>query len=216
MLINMKNNFMKTLALALTATVLVACNGQGSGEKAGQASKTDENLSEFYVADGRPTPTAYLSLVDAVKTDSSMIYTAKSLNEKDTIGFKLEVINGVNAGVFLDGTINHDKGYTAGALKFSSIGKTSDNFVSALSGLYDVPSSGIMANKALLPLVFSSNKKNVDLTSTDTYTFKLFFDNKKAEEGQAFAVLDLYKRLFELRARDSTQYERIIAAFEGK
>src|SRR5690606_6783377 len=97
-----------------------------------------------------------------------------------------------------------------------SIGAESDRFVQAVADLYKQPVEGGMTSSTLLPLVFSSNKKNVDLNSNQTYTFKLFFENELGDEAEAFAVLDLYKRLFELRAKDATHYKRVLAAFQGK
>lgn len=172
----MKNNFMKALGLCGMVSVLFSCTGTNSGGgKDGQAGKLEQNLSQFNVPADREIPTVFLSLVKTEKTDSSVVYTAKSLNDKDTIGVNVEVINNLPAGIFLDGNPNNDRGFTPGAMKFSSIGSQSDAFVRALAQVYGLPAGGAMTKSTLLPLVFSSNKKVVNLDGTDTYTFKLFF-----------------------------------------
>ena len=145
-----------------------------------------------------------------------MVYIAKSVVDNDTVGLKIEVINGLNAGIFLDGTVNNDRGFHKGGMKISSIGKESDHFVAALAKLYGLTSSAQFSGQTLLPLTFSSNKKNLDLGSNETYSFKLFFPNKLGEEAEAFVVLDLYRNLFDITARDSSQYARLISALQGQ
>lgn len=209
----MKNRFMKALLFISFVGLLSACTGQGAKEKS-TSGEGQRQLTAFTVpAEGR-IPGAFLTLVDAVKTDSSTVYTAKSVADKDTVGLKIEVINGLNAGIFLDGTVNNERGFHKGGVKISSLGKESDHYVRALAKLYGLTSSGQFSSKTLLPLTFSSNKKNLDLSSKETYSFKLFLANKLGDEAEAFAVLDLYRNLFEITARDSSQYARIISALQ--
>lgn len=211
----MKNRFMKALLFMSLVALVTACTGQGAKEKS-TSGENQRQLTPFTVpAEGR-VPGAFLTLIDAVKTDSSTVYTAKGIADKDTVGLKIEVVNGLNAGIFLDGTVNNERGFHPGGVKISSLGKESDHFVSALAKLYGLTSSSQFSSKTLLPLTFSSNKKNLDLSTKETYSFKLFFTNKLGDEAEVFAVLDLYRNIFEFTARDSAQYPRIISAFEGQ
>ncbi|MFD1769054.1 hypothetical protein [Sphingobacterium suaedae] len=196
--------------------ILCGCgNNSKTEDKSQQAKQLTQNIGQYIVNSDTENPSVYLSLVDSKETDSSMVYVAKSLRNRDTIGLQIEVVKNIPAGLYPDGNPNNEKGFTSGAIKFSSIGSESDNFIQALGGLYKHSVKGGMTEVTLLPLVFSSNKKNIDLKKNGTYTFKLFFNNSAGAEAEVFAVLDLYKRLFEFRAKDSTQYERILAAFQG-
>ncbi len=208
----MKKIILSAIVLGMSFALLTGCNNRSNNQRA----VLEENLGPYVVNFSTENPAIYLHLTESNKTDSTTIYLAKALNDKDTVGLQIEVSNSIPAGVYGDDTPNEEKGFVPGAIKFSSIGESSDNFVKGIASLYKLSSSGQMSNAMLSPLVFSSNKKNVDLSSNNTYNFKLFFDNATGEEAEVFAVLDLYKRLFEFRAKDSTQYERIISAFEGQ
>lgn len=207
-----------TFAFALAATfALSSCNNANKteGEKS-NLSDMEKNLPEYKASTNIENPSVYLRLVDKTMTDSSAVFIAKALDGKDTIGLSIEVIDGMHGGVLEDGTANEERGFREGGIKIKSIGAVSDNFVKSLADLYDLKEDAKMTSETLLPLVFSSNKKNVDLNSNDTYTFKVFLDNAMGKEAEAFITLDLYSRRFEMRGRDATEYVRIISAFTGK
>src|SRR5690606_1209389 len=184
---------------------------KGKGAQGGQ-----RQIGQYVVNPDVDNPSVYLTLVESHETDSSVVYTGKSLHDQDTIGLEIEVIKSIPAGLLADGNPDNEGGFTPGAIKFRSLGAESDNFVHALGALYKIPAQRSMTDDTILPLVFSSNRKEVDLGNNGTYTFKLFLDSAAGSEAEVFAVLDLYKRLFELRAKDTTHYERIVSAFEGE
>lgn|SRR5690606_4587629 len=194
--------------------LLASCGGNTSKESSQAA--MEQQLGQFVAESEKENPTLYLRLVSSEQTDSSTVYLAKSLKGTDTIGLQIEVMKDIEAGLFADEAVKEDKGFRTGAIKFTSVGKLSDNFVGALGEVYKLPVGGGMVQGTLSPLAFSSNKKAVDLSGNDTYSFKMFLENGVGEPAEIFAKLDLYKRTFEFIARDTTQYDRIVAAFEGK
>ncbi|WP_437921607.1 hypothetical protein [Sphingobacterium sp. LRF_L2] len=213
----MKKIFLKGAMCITVAGLLASCgNGANTENKDQKESAADRKLEQYVLDAKAENPSVFLSIVDTEQTDSSAVYTVKSLRDQDTIGLKLEVLKNVPPGITVDGTPDNDAGFTKGAVKFTSLGKESDSFLQALRGLYKQSGSDKMTDTTLQPLVFFSSKTEIDLTKNGTYSFKLFFGNGVGAEAEAFLVLDLYKRLVEFKSKDSTQYPRLIAAFEGK
>ncbi len=209
----MKNILISATVLMLSAAFLTSCGG--SSNKDGKAAADGAMLGQF-VGNDTDNPSLYLYLADTKETDSTVVYTAKSLHETDTVGMQIEVSKNIPAGVAADGHPDEKDGFKTGVIKFVTIGGQSDAFVKALGQVYKSPVQGGMATSAIVPLVFSSNKQAVDLSKNATYSFKLFLSNSAGEEAEAFVILDLYRRLFELKARDTTQFPRLVSAFEQK
>ena len=70
--------------------------------------------------------------------------------------------------------------------------------------------------EVVAPTVFSSNKVEVEFSNTGTYSFKLFFANELGEPAEVFAVLDMYRRAFEIEEKDPAQRAQWLSAFEAK
>jgi len=210
----MKRNILQTVLLTLLSTLLFSCRNSGKNEN--NSSKNDVSIGQYYIPSAAEIPSFYLSLVQRTQTDSSVIFIAKSLQDVDTIGMQIEILKQIPAGITPEGVADEDNGFKQGAIKFTSLGGVSDHLVSAMSDLYKLPVGGGMTSIPLEPLVFSSNEKDVDLTKNGTYTFKVFLENQIGPEAEAFVVVDTYKRLFEFRAKDSTQYKTIVSAFKGE
>lgn len=158
----------------------------------------------------------YFHLEEKGQTDSSVVYQAKSLYNQDTVGFNVEVVKDIAPGVTATGGADENAGFREGAVKISSLGPISDNFVKSLGDLMKLPTDGKMSSSTLLPLVFSSNKDKVDLSKSATYSFKYFFENGTGTPAELFGVVDTYKKSFELTEKDSTYRKAVIASFEGK
>lgn len=157
----------------------------------------------------------FLGFTDVVETDSSVIYTAKSLFNADTVGLKAEVLKNIKPGINNDGQPTID-GFLNGVVKLSSIGTESDNFVKALSTLYAIPVTGGMTTEVLLPTVFSSNKVVADLSKPTTYTFKMFLDNNQGEPAELSLALDLYRKGIDIGEYNPSFRAQTLSAFEGK
>lgn len=213
----MKNIHIPFVVCTLLTAVFVSCGSPSSTDKEESKEGINASAQELgqFVGTGTDNPSIYFYLQDTHETDSSVIYIAKSLHQQDTVGLQIEVSKDIPAGITAEGTADDKNGFKEGIIKFTSLGKESDAFVKALGELYKIPAKGGMASSPITPLVFSSNKKAVDLSNNSTYSFKLFFANNAGAEGEVFGILDLYRRLFELKARDAAQYERILSAFEG-
>ncbi|NGM65359.1 hypothetical protein [Sphingobacterium sp. SGR-19] len=209
----MKTTFSQAVAVMLLAATLTGCgNNQKGNEKTTEDALT-ANLRQYVATSTTDNPAIFLTLIKSTDTDSSMVYVGKSLNDKDTLALQIEISKNIPGGVFEDGEVNEEKAFHEGAIKFSSLGEESDNFVRAIATLYEEPASNGMTDAILEPLVFSSNKTAVDLTGNGTYAFKLFFANSVGEEAEVFAELNLYNRSFKLWAKDAEQYPRILSAF---
>jgi hypothetical protein len=200
----------------LSALALATACGNTQNQQ-GDKSKKGKIPIEELTLDGPVTNNKHLFLriVDDVKTDSSYIYTAKSVFKGDTVGLKVEVVNLIPAGI-IDDVANEDVGFTKGKIKISSLGAESDAFIKALGTIYELPASGPFSSTTLVPTVFSSNKVNADLDKTATYGFKLFLERKSGEPAEMFFNIDTYKRSLEFKEKDPVFRAPFISALEGK
>ena len=191
-----------------------SCNNS-STNTGGQTSKEPsiEKLTNYPEANKHQL---FFRLVDEVSTDSSVVYTARSIFDKDTVGLKVEVMKNIQPGINSAGQPDADKGFVQGSIKLSSLGEESDNFVKALGTMFKLSTDGKMTSSTLSPTVFSSNKEVVDLAKNGTYNFKLFFENKQGEPAEVFATVDTYRKSFEVAEKDSTFRVQLLSAFEGK
>ncbi|WP_312696131.1 hypothetical protein [Sphingobacterium mizutaii] len=158
----------------------------------------------------------YFDLTNPSPTDSSIVYDAKAEYNNEPVGFKVEVLKTIDAGINAQGQPDEELGFRKGSVRITSNGAPSDNFVKSLGTLFNLPTDGKMTTNTLVPLVFSSNKEKVDLSKPGTYSFKYFFDNSSGKEAEIFGYVDTYKQSFELGEKDSTNRAALISAFEGK
>ncbi|MFD2556141.1 hypothetical protein [Sphingobacterium tabacisoli] len=207
------------LGLGVAAAVTMAsCNNTGQGNKTNTADSTKNTPTIEQLTNNAEAAKQqlFLRFTEEISTDSSMVYVAKSLFDKDTVGLKIEVLKDIKPGLTNDGKVDEKAGFVKGAIKFSSIGASSDAFVKALGTMFKQPTSNKMTDQVILPTVFSSNKTAVDLTKPSTYSFKLFFENGAGEPAEVFGVVDTYRKAFEFSEKDSTFRKQFVAAFEGK
>lgn len=212
------NSINSILGLGIACTVaLASCNNTGKENKSSDAGSTKtptiEQLSNNPQAEKQQL---FLRFTDQNTTDSSIVYTAKSLFGEDTVGLKIEVLKDIKPGLTRDGKVDEKAGFVKGSIKFSSLGGESDAFVKALGTMFQLPTTNKMTDEVILPTVFSSNKSTVDLSKSSTYSFKLFLENETGQPAEVFAVVDTYRKSFEISEKDSTFRKEIIAAFENK
>lgn len=209
-----------TFAVLLsTAVWMGSCgNANNKGDKTGDSTSSnlakglkpltnEKESNQFHL---------YFDLTNPSATDSSMVYDAKAEFNNEPVGFKVEVLKNIEPGINEKGQADEELGFRKGAVRISSNGAPSDNFVKTLGTLFKLPTDGKMTTNTLDPLVFSSNNKKVDLSNPGTYSFKYFFDNGTGKEAEMFGKIDTYKQSFELGEKDSTFRAAIISAFEGK
>jgi len=82
-----------------------------------------------------------------------------------------------------------------------------------LSSIFNIPATSGMTQNIITPTVFSSNKEAVVLSKPGTYSFKLFLDNTKGEPAEIFAVVDTYRKSFEISEKDSTYRAQILRCY---
>lgn len=200
--------------LGISAIALILATSCNNGSKSSSSEAENVKLENFTNDSNAAKQQLFLRLVEESSTDSSTVYVAKSLFDKDTVGLKLEVLNAIKPGINKDGQ-PEASGFIKGAMRISSIGAQSDNLVKALGTLFKSPGEA-MTSEVIVPTVFSSNKDTVDLKKQGTYSFKLFLDNKEGEPAELFAVLDTYRKSIQLSEKDSTYRTRVISALSGK
>jgi len=212
----------QSIALLATATMMMAACGNSNQKKTDGSDTATANTIERVrieqLTNGTPGPEKknfFLRITDEVKTDSSRIYTTKSIYNKDTVGAKIEVVDFIPAGI-IDGQPSDDVGFTKGKIKITTLGTQSDNLVKALGELFQMPSTDGFTKEVVLPNVFSSNKVNVDLSKKTAYSFKLFLENKKAEPAELFFNVDTYKHSIEFSEKDPSFRAGFISALTGK
>ncbi|MNG75747.1 hypothetical protein D3C87_635200 [compost metagenome] len=212
----------QSIALLATATMMMAACGNSNQKKTDGSDTATANTIERVrieqLTNGTPGPEKknfFLRITDEVKTDSSRIYTTKSIYNKDTVGAKIEVVDFIPAGI-IDGQPSDDVGFTKGKIKITTLGTQSDNLVKALGELFQIPTTDGFTKEVILPNVFSSNKVNVDLSKKTAYSFKLFLENKKAEPAELFFNVDTYKHSIEFSEKDPSFRAGFISALTGK
>lgn len=201
---------MKIILAAGTLLSCVACGGQTGDTKGVKDTLNLVELTNTANSGGRHF---FLRIVNERLTDSSVVYTVKSLYEKDTVGLNFEFSNNIPAGVKTDGTVDEQQGFSEGSLKISSIGLESDKFVKALSTLLNTGSPTKMTDKVIMPTVYSSNKVAVDLSKIATYSFKIFIPNVTQVPAELFFKLDLYKKSIEFSEKSPEFRAGLVAAF---
>lgn len=205
----MMKSFRTFLVCGAAVLALMGCNN---------ASKSDGTSSGLKIQPLTNNPDAdkqylfFRLMENPRETDSSMTYLAKSVFESDTIAINVEVRKGITPGVTEDNT-PLDIGFSEGSIKLHRTGEESDKFVNALGKMFDLETTGAMAD-VVAPTVFSSNKVEVDFSNNGTYSFKLFFANELGEPAETFAVLDLYRRAFEIEEKDSAQRAQLLSAIQ--
>lgn len=207
------------LGLALVGSFAIAsCNNAANNNSGGGGASSERALPLELLTNSKEADKhqLFLGFTDETSTDSSMIYIAKSLFDKDTVALKVEVLKDIKPGLRHDGTVDEKYGFVKGAIKLSSVGSQSDAFLKALGAMFKLPTTGKMTDQVVLPTVFSSNQQKADLSKSSTYSFKLFLENGEGEPAEVFATVDTYRKSFGISEKDSTFRKELIAAFEGK
>lgn len=201
----------QNITAALAAVMaLTACGGSADSKS---SKKDNLNLVELTNLTNPGGRHFFLRIVDEKLTDSSVVYTAKSLFKSDTVGLKFEISNNIPAGVNTDGSVDEQAGFSEGTIRISSIGAESDAFVRALSTALNTGAAEKMTDKVIMPSVFSSNKNSVDLNKIATYSFKIFVPNSTQLPAELFFNIDTYKKSIEFSEKSPDFRAGLVAAF---
>jgi hypothetical protein len=206
---NKKRDMNHLIAILLSIILISSCTNAPTSDE-GNA-KTTELIS---IVRNPQNPTSiFLDLVDKTEGDTSVSYVAKGVYQNDTVGFIVEVAKNIPAGINNDGSVNEKDGFKTGVITFKKSGVESDLFVAALGKLWHVSDIDKMKMEPIQPLVFSSNKKPVNLNKPSTSSFKLFFDKDSSTPGEVFFTFDTYKRSIEFQEKDAQHRATIAGAF---
>src|SRR5690606_26248642 len=137
------------LGVAVGSVLLYGC--QNNSTKTGAADRKTPSIEELTNYPEADKQQLFFRMVEEVQTDSSVVYTVKSTFEEDTVGLKVEVLKNIQPGINSSGQVDADKGFVFGAIKLSSAGEMSDNFVKALGKMFKLPTDGKMTSTAVLP-----------------------------------------------------------------
>jgi hypothetical protein len=165
-----KNWFLILLAL-LSA---IGCKPPNSTIKA-YSSFADPSKDNNWGGDVR------LSITGIAKTDTSTFYTVKSVDNHDTLGFKLSLPN------------HTEKSGSGAGLEIYSLGKISKNFKNALASIYKIKedTSKDFPDKIDVSFVdldkFAVSVTGKEATDKNGFNdYKLFFeDSKNSDDGEA-------------------------------
>lgn len=206
---------MKTIGFFLSATLLLAACGNGNQSSDADNKNQPSSGRVVNLTNNPENPNLLnLTLEDKMEADSSVSYRAKAVFENDTIGFIVEVNKHIPAGINKEGA-PIESGFVTGVIRFKKSGPESDRFVKVLGELWQVPGLEKMSAEPVVPLAFSSNKRDVDVDKSATYSFKLFFDPDSPTPGEVFFTFDTYKRSITFQEKDPQYRTTIIGAFSG-
>ena len=206
---NKKRNINRSITILLSIILISSCTNSTTSDE-GNA-KATELVS--IVRNPQNPSSIFLDLVDKTEGDTSVSYAAKGLYQNDTVGFIVEVAKNIPAGINNDGSVNEKDGFKTGVITFKKSGVESDLFVAALGKLWHVSDIDKMKTDLIQPLVFSSNKKPINLNKPSTSSFKLFFDKGSSTPGEVFFTFDTYKRSIEFQEKDAQHRSTIAGAF---
>lgn len=157
----------------------------------------------------------FLKITSETVTDSSYIYIAKGLHNKEVVGLQIEISTHIGAGV-INGKADQS-GFAADAVRIKTIGKESDRFINALAELYKQPTGRIFISAPISVAVFSLNDKNVDLSKSAYYKLKLFFaGHDKDMYCELFLNINTTKREIELHEKDEGYRPNIIKCLTNR
>lgn len=175
-------------------------------------SQTEKNVSNLQEITSRFDPEegwhdVFLKIVSTKSTDSTKIYVCKGLHKGKIVGPQVEVRTDIKAGI---SPTSEAIGFKKNAIRLSSIGKESDEFIRVLSELY-----GKTTTKSFIPntywlTVFSINQKPVDLDKKDYYHLKVFFDQNENTYSELFLNINTSKGEIELNEKDEAYREGVI------
>ena len=153
-----------------------------------------------------------LSIISDTFTDTSHTYIGKGLYDGNVVGLKVEVKNGMPAGLIDAKEPINKAAFVHDGVIISSIGMESDEFIKALSTLYYIKPTSLSFTKEVIKTTsFSLNKVDVDLSKKGFYKFKLFFEENSDENyAELFLNLDLVNRVIELAEKDIEYRKNII------
>lgn len=152
----------------------------------------------------------FLKIIEESKTQTTHIYVAKGLYKNKIVGIKFEIKSNLPKGIESDGSFAKN-GFITNPLKFISLGKETDNLVSALSELYGFPTNKKFTEKNLLISAFSLNQTQPNLDKKGNYKFKLFFENQYEDMYcELFFNVNTENKTIELLEKDDEYREALI------
>lgn len=154
-----------------------------------------------------------LRLVERIEGDTAMTYVARGLYGSDTVGFDIEMDRQIVAGINADGSVNEETGFTTGTIIFKRSGPESDRFATALATLWNINDVSRMKPTPISPLVFSSNRTDVDHDKSFTYSFKLFFAPDASVPGEVFFTFDTFKKTIDFQEKGRQYRSQIVHSF---
>jgi hypothetical protein len=162
----------------------------------------------------------FLKIVSEEKIKDSYVYIAKGLYKSKVVGLKFEIKSKLPNGINSDGSLDAKNGFIRNAIKISSIGKESDEFLKAISKLYGFPTDKKFINRTLSPTAFSLNKSIVEVEKLGYYKFKLFFrdgENDKEEDYcELYFNINTNEKTIELFEKDNEYRKSLIKAFTNE
>jgi len=191
----------------------VSCNSpsnENADSSESAAVESTETTLQNLKSSNEQDKSLYLWIQDKEELNGFHVYTAKALNNQDTVGFKIHLNANMPAGINADGSVNEDQGFSRDYIFLESIGEASDNFVQVLSELWGVkPVDPKFSDKVEL-LTFSSNKSSIDYSKPYTANFKVFFNPDASKPGELFLTVDTHYSRITWQSKSEEYSQEII------
>ncbi|MEN9598457.1 MAG: hypothetical protein RL596_768 [Bacteroidota bacterium] len=207
---------MKKIVQLITMGFFLSLFGckQPSNEKQQQyASTLPEITSKLDTSEGFSD--IFLVITNNSKTDSTEIYTGQGIYKGKVVGLKLEINSKIPQGITADGEINSKSGFIRNGIKFMTLGQQSDDFITALSELYEHPQLKIFSKNKISATLFSLNQHDTYLDKKGYYKFKLFFNDDGDEDAYAemFLNINTTEQIIEFHEKDHEYRMPLLKAF---
>lgn len=158
-----------------------------------------------------------LKIIEVNKKENNYEYIAKGKYENKIVGIKISIQNNISAGINNNGEIEA-KSFEKNGIIIESIGAESDNFVTALSQIYNIPRTTKFSKNPIKTTIFPLNQTVADLTKSNYYKFKVFFNDESDENEYAeiYININLENNYIEFNEKDNEYRINIIKTLEGK
>ncbi|WP_338841173.1 hypothetical protein [Flavobacterium ginsenosidimutans] len=192
-------------------SLFFGCNKSSNSESIilEQITRTEEQEEGF--------KDVFFKIVSEERRKESLVYVAKGLSGSKVVGLKFEIKSDLPRGIDSHGNLDAKNGFIYNAIKISSIGKESDEFLKSISRLYKFPTGKKFTSMTLSPTAFSLNKTVFKAENLGYYKFKLFFrdgENDKEEDYcELYFNVNTKEKTIELLEKDHDYRESVLKAF---
>lgn len=153
-----------------------------------------------------------LNILSKTHDENYTSFVAKGVCNHKVVGLEVLLANDIEPGV-INGQISQN-GFRKNGLILKSIGKESDEFLSALSKLYSLNNQNKFKKNEISATVFSLNSEKLNSNNSSYYKFKIFLNDESNEDDYAelYINLNFQNQELEIFEKDNEYRKAIIKA----